>query len=249
MRDQSQPKKQRPSLAGYAPHRPHVSVVAAVIAQATTNSYPPRGRWNGMPFSASTVDFATKENHMAIVIIAPDLDEHVDCIEWGLKQSGLDVIRWRGLGWESERSASITFGMDDGIYLGDHRIEPADTVWIRRPSTVAHPGVAPDEAKFASSEYQAFRKTLLMNIELMGAFCINNWSAANWIENKSVQLTLAKKCGLTVPATVMTNSARFVRELRDTAGGDVIHKSYLAHSWVHESSGVTYVCETTRLQK
>jgi glutathione synthase/RimK-type ligase-like ATP-grasp enzyme len=187
---------------------------------------------------------------MAIIIIAPELDEHADWIEWGLKQSGLQVIRW-GLGWEQEYSASITFGMRDGIYLAGHRIEPEDTVWIRRPwpSIAPHPSLAPDEVKFASSEYQAFRKTLLMNIELTGAFCINKWSAANSIENKSVQLALATKCGLSVPTTVMTNASPFVRELQETVTGDVVHKSYLTHTWVHEGSDVSYACETTRLER
>jgi len=186
---------------------------------------------------------------MAIIIIARELDEHADWIEWGLKQSGLEVIRWDGLGWEREHSASITFGMRDGIYLAGHRIEPEDTLWIRRPSIATHPRVARDEVKFAHSEYQAFHKTLLMNIELTGAFCINKWSAASSIENKSVQLTLARKCGLSVPTTVMTNASPFVRELQETVTGDVVHKTYLGHTWVHEASGVTYACETTRLEK
>ncbi len=186
---------------------------------------------------------------MSIIIIAPELDEHADWIEWGLKQSGLEVIRWSGLGWE--HSASITFGMRDGMYLAGHRIEPEDTVWIRRPLPLiaAHPRVAPDEAKFARSEYQAFGKTLLMNIELMGAFCINKRSAATFIENKSVQLAIARQCGLSVPTTVMTNAAPFVRELQEAVTGDVVHKSYLTHSWVHEASGVTYSSETTSLER
>ena len=184
---------------------------------------------------------------MAIFIIAPELDEHADWIEWGLRKSGVEVIRWCGLGWQQEHSASITFGMREGIYSADRRIDPEDTVWIRRPSTATHPGVAADESKFARTEYRAFANTLLMNIEWTGAFCINKWSAAQSIENKSVQLTLARQCGLLIPATVMTNSFPFVGELQDTVVGDVVHKTYRGHSWVHEASGTTYACETTRL--
>jgi glutathione synthase/RimK-type ligase-like ATP-grasp enzyme len=186
---------------------------------------------------------------MAIIIIADELDEHADLIEWGLRQSGLEVTRWGGLGWEREQSASITFGIRDGVYLAGHRIEPEDTVWIRKTSIAAHPRVIPDEVKFARSEYGSFRKTLLMNIELTGAFCINKWSASSSIENKSVQLTLAIQCGLCVPTTVMTNASPFVRELQETVRADVIHKTYLRHSWVHEASGVTYACETTHLER
>lgn len=187
---------------------------------------------------------------MAIIILAPELDEHADWIEWGLKQSGIEVIRW-WLGWDPEHSAAMTFGMRDGVYLAGHRIEPEDTVWIRRPwpSIEMHPRVAAEEVKFARSEYQAFRRALLMNIELTGAFCINKWSAADSIENKSVQLTLAKKCGLSAPTTVMTNASPFARELQKKVKGDVVHKSYIAHTWAQEGSDVTYACETTRMEK
>jgi hypothetical protein len=186
---------------------------------------------------------------MAIFIIAPEIDEHADLMEWGLRESGLEVIRWSGLGWQREQSASISFGMRDGIYLADHRIDAKDTVWIRRKSLASHPGVAAAEKKFALTEYRAFLNTVLMNIERTGAFCINKWSAVMSIENKSVQLTLAGQCGLLVPTTVMTNSSPFVRELQETMTGDVVHKCYIGHSWVYEASGVTYACETTRLDR
>jgi hypothetical protein len=98
---------------------------------------------------------------MAIVIIAPENDEHAELMSWGLIQSGLEVIRWYGLGWQREQSASINFGIRDGVYLADHRIDAKDTVWIRRKSLITHPGVDALEKKYALTEYRAFANTLL----------------------------------------------------------------------------------------
>src|SRR5439155_22466684 len=97
-----------------------------------------------------------RRNFMAIFIVAREPDADADWIEWGLKQYGVEVIRWRGLGWQRENSASISFRIKDGVYLADRRIEAKDTVWLRRPFVTSHPGVAAAEVKFARDEYQAF---------------------------------------------------------------------------------------------
>ena len=186
---------------------------------------------------------------MAIFIMSPEHDIHGGRIEWGLRQSGFEVIRWSGLGWQREQNASINFGTRDGVYLGDHRIDSKDTFWFRRQSLVTHPRVAIADEKFAHGEYRAFLKTLLVNIEWTGAFCVNKGSAVQLIENKSVQLTLASRCGLRIPATVMANTYRFVGELQDTLTDDVVHKSYRPHSWFDQESGILCGTETTYLDR
>jgi hypothetical protein len=54
---------------------------------------------------------------MAIIIVAPEIELHADWIEWGLKEAGFEVIRWAGLGWRPEDSATIHLGDKDEIYL------------------------------------------------------------------------------------------------------------------------------------
>ena len=47
---------------------------------------------------------------MAIVIMAPEIELHADWMEWGLREAGFEVIRWAGLGWRPEHSATIYSG-------------------------------------------------------------------------------------------------------------------------------------------
>lgn len=187
---------------------------------------------------------------MAIIILAPETDSHAIFIEWGLRRAGYDVVRWEGLGWQPERHAALSFMEKDNVHLAGHKISSEDTVWFRRPQpAMQHPDVSPSEQKFARDEYHQFYKSFLLSIEWTGAFCVNKWSAAVLIEHKSIQLILARRCGLLVPTTTMTNSSGFVDELFNTVPGDIIHKAFLPHTWVNEASRMGYHCETTSLDR
>ncbi|MFL6417774.1 MAG: hypothetical protein ACJ74Y_19140 [Bryobacteraceae bacterium] len=184
---------------------------------------------------------------MAIIIMAPEIELHADWMEWGLKEAGFDVIRWAGLGWRLEDSATIYSGDDEEVYLGSYRLSPNDTVWLRRPELITHPDVDLLDQKFAAGEYEAFRRNVLLHVALSGARCINKWSSVLTIDNKSLQLSLARQCGLRVPATRLGNSGSFVRDFVGRPGADVVHKAFRPHSWV-AANGAIRGCETTRLQ-
>jgi hypothetical protein len=185
---------------------------------------------------------------MAIIIVAPEPELHADWIEWGLKEAGFAVIRWAGLGWRAQDSATIQFGDEEEIYLGEHKLCSEDTVWFKRPQLAVHPEVDPLQKKFATNEYEAFRRNLLLHIEQTGARCINKWSTVITIENKSLQLSLARKCGLRVPPTRMGNCALFTKAFVARPEADVIHKAFRPHAWIG-ADGAVYNCETTRLSR
>jgi hypothetical protein len=185
-------------------------------------------------------------NFMAIIIVAPEIEVHADWIEWGLKEAGFEVIRWAGLNWRPEHSATIHLGDKDEIYLGKHKLSSQDTVWFKRPLLALHPEVDPLEKKFAANEYEAFKRNLLLHIELTGARCINKWSTVITIENKSLQLSLASRCGLHVPPTTIGNYAPFIKTFLARSEAGVIHKAFRPHAWV-AADGAIYNCETTGL--
>lgn len=184
---------------------------------------------------------------MAIIIVAPDVEVHADWIEWGLKEAGFKVIRWAGLGWRPQDTATIHLGDKDDFYLAGHKLSSNDTVWFKRPRLALHPDVSATEKKFAANEYEAFRRNLLLHIELTGARCINKWSTVITIENKSLQLSLASRCGLRVPATTIGNSASFVKAFLARPQADVIHKAFRPHAWIG-ADGSIYNCEATALR-
>ena len=187
---------------------------------------------------------------MAIFILAPETDTHAALIEWGLTKAGYEVVRWEGLGWQPERQAALSVMTEDGIYLAGRKIRPQDTVWVRRPQpAMQHPAISATERKFAGDEYRKFQSSVLLGMEWTGAFCVNKWSAAVLIENKAVQLLLARQCGLLIPSTMMTNASNFVSNLFDAVPEGIVHKAFLPHTWVDGAANMGYHCETTPMDR
>jgi hypothetical protein len=152
------------------------------------------------------------------------------------------------LGWRPEEAATIRCGEKEEVYLGSHKLSPDDTVWLRRPYLTTHPDVDPIDKKFANGEYEAFKRTLLLQIEYSGARCINKWSSVVTIDDKSVQLSLARRCGLRVPPTIIGNSGEFIQEFLARPEADVVHKAFRPHVWVGSDGRMTCV-ETTPLER
>ena len=86
-------------------------------------------------------------------------------------------------------------------------------IWIRRPADPKpNPQTAPEDAKFAANEYRSFYDSLMYLLETLPVRVVNKYTASRFINNKSVQLLLARDCGMNVPRTLMTNSPQAVRE-------------------------------------
>jgi glutathione synthase/RimK-type ligase-like ATP-grasp enzyme len=178
---------------------------------------------------------------MSIVILAPLSDQHANYIEYGLICAGYDVVRWEGIGWQQGMDATIEFGTDESVYLGHHRVTQNDTVWQRRQTTLTHhPKLDAGDYKYSRNENRAFYDTLLYHIERTGARCINNWSTARHMENKSIQLSLATAAGLVTPRTIMTNS-KYSLETRGIQSA--VHKSFCPHGWVDQQYQQASACE------
>jgi glutathione synthase/RimK-type ligase-like ATP-grasp enzyme len=190
--------------------------------------------------------FQGLRRNMSIVILAPLNDNHANCIEYGLTQAGCEVVRWEGLGWQQGRDATLDFGLHDRVYLGEHRITDEDTIWFRRMSQITcDPKLDAGELKYSRAENRSFYDTLLYNLELTGARCINKWTAARLIENKSIQLSIASSAGMKVPKTCMTNSRR---SLEDRAFTSAVHKSFSPHGWVDQQALEAVTCEAVYIR-
>jgi hypothetical protein len=90
-------------------------------------------------------------------------------------------------------------------------------------------------------------------LETLPVRVVNKYAASRFINNKSVQLLLARACGMNVPRTLMTNSPPAVREhfrgiphFRDNPQR-MICKSFSTHIWEKEQGGPFVVTETFEL--
>jgi len=187
---------------------------------------------------------------MKILIVAPENDNHTAPLKWALQQGGFGVACWAGLGWAKKRQAAISLSSANRVQLGEHVLEPGDVVWVRRPDPPKlNPQAAPEDQKFAVAEYRWFFQSVMYLLETLPVRCINKYSASRFINNKSVQLLLARACGMNVPATLMTNSPGAVRDYFQQTASRTICKAFFPHIWQKQAETSVAVTETFELTK
>lgn len=186
---------------------------------------------------------------MKILITAPENENHTAPLKWALEQAGYSVACWAGLGWTEARQVSISLLADTQLKLGRNIVVPGDVIWIRRPlDPKPNPQTAPEDAKFAANEYRSFYDSLMYLLETLPVRVVNKYTASRFINNKSVQLWLARACGMNVPRTLMSNSPQAVRESFRDNPQRMICKAFSTHIWQKEQGGPVAVNETFELR-
>jgi glutathione synthase/RimK-type ligase-like ATP-grasp enzyme len=195
--------------------------------------------------------YGTKEEvEMKLLIMAPENDNHTAPLKWALEQAGYSVGCWAGLSWTEETQASIALDANTQLTLGRHALENGDVVWIRRPEQPkTNPKTAPEDMKFAIGEYKWFYPSLMYLLETLPVRVVNKYSASRFINNKSVQLLLARACGMNVPRTLMSNSPQAVHDYFERNPGRTICKGFFPHIWQKGSPGSIAVTETFELTR
>jgi glutathione synthase/RimK-type ligase-like ATP-grasp enzyme len=182
---------------------------------------------------------------MRIAIIAPENDNHPAPVKWALERAGYEVTCWAGLGSSPDRQASIALLGELSVRLGAIGLQAGDVVWIRRPEPPSlNPGVAEADRKFAQGEYRWFSDSVMYLLELLPVRCVNKYSAARMIRNKSVQLVLAQSCGMRVPATLMSNAPESVKNYLHHQAMPSICKAFFPHVWRGNGDQSVAVTET-----
>jgi len=184
---------------------------------------------------------------MKIIVLAPEDDNHTAPLKWALEKADYKVVCWAGLGWTPDRQATVNIAGQDIIQLGPHTVDPGDVVWIRRPELPEpNPNTAEPDQKFAALEYKSFYASLAYLLEKLPVWCINKYSASRTIIQKSVQLHLARQCGLKIPAALMSNAPADVRSFF-ARGGRTICKGFTPHVWQKQGQKSVAITETFEL--
>ncbi len=187
---------------------------------------------------------------MKIIILAQENDNHTSPLKWALERAGYNVVCWAGVGWTSERQASISFSEKTQLTLGAHVVEPGDVVWVRRPERPkTNPQVAPEDKKFAAEESRWFFHAVMYLLETLPVHCVNKYSVSRFINNKSVQLLIARGCGLKVPGSLMSNSPQAVKDYVQQNPARLICKAFFPHIWQKPDGHNFAVTETFELTR
>jgi glutathione synthase/RimK-type ligase-like ATP-grasp enzyme len=177
---------------------------------------------------------------MKIMALAHPKDDHAAPVVWALTQAGYQASCWSGVSWTEPERASLLVDESPSIRLGAHPLEAGDVLWLRQ---------AEHQASESDPRSPSFFDELAYAFEGLPVRCVNPYSTLRLVRNKAVQLLLARKSGLKVPETTISNAPRAVRQFFDRHPSYAICKAFATHVWQQQGSTDISVTETFRLNR
>ena len=163
-----------------------------------------------------------------ILLVTEQFDPTADHLIQVLRQRGCPVLRWNLDRYPQDstltyRASAHEFG---GSIATDGRIVPFDvigSVWYRASRCRGFPpNLKPEELKFAEREAESALHSLPLITDWRWINEPRRHRDASW---KPAQLAAARRLGLDVPRTVITNDPSVVTAFREECGGTIIFKA------------------------
>ena len=168
---------------------------------------------------------------MTILVLAPQSDDHAPTVIEELKARGHSVVSLSGDDFPRRDRVSMRLtpsGDELRVRHDGETVDMADidTVWRRRGEypVVDKDALHPDDRKFAHEESTAVTHGLRDVSELEGTRWINPRAAAQRINNKPLQLSLARRAGLSTADTLISNDPDEIRAFYSSYDGQIIYK-------------------------
>lgn len=180
---------------------------------------------------------------MRAAIITVPGDYHSHAVAWGLRQRGLvcDLIFFTDV--PQLTTTSLYPATDSGIRLTTNddtrNLMSYDRFWLRRPNAMVLPETLdPSDLLIAKSDWRDLLSAFIEVIGQTGAFCINPAEAYHRGHLKALHLDIARRSGLRIPGTLISNSTTdvidFIRANR-MVGKQTIVKGFRNSSWVNDA--------------
>lgn len=161
-----------------------------------------------------------------ILIISNTKDVHANIVFEELLKRNEKVVRLdTDLYSKGDIFITLTDTEDNTLQIGDDIIKLSDikSVWYRRPREIEPQVNDPRQYSFAQKELTELLENLYLSIPQ--AFWVNNSVSLDTAKKKFPQLQLAKKVGLKIPRTSITNSPKEAREFIKSCSNKVIYKT------------------------
>ncbi|MEG3091654.1 hypothetical protein [Sphingomonas sp. PB1R3] len=116
--------------------------------------------------------------------------------------------------------------------LSTDALDDVGIIWNRRPAkgNLYHIGMNTTDQSFVRKEVILFLRSLWLTVG-RNALWINDPISRHCADAKMLQLSSARRAGLTVPQTMMTNDPDQLRSFVEECSGKVIYKSFHGQSW------------------
>ena len=185
-----------------------------------------------------------------ILFISVPWDYHTHAVIWGLAQSGVHVNFWSHSDFPINKTAtlSISSKAEPEFSFSDPDIQRCthyDLVWYRRVSSArVHPDTHPDDVSIALRESQKFLGNIIPHLKNQQAILLNDFQHIASADTKFSQLSMAKKAGFQIPATLMSNDPTEVLQFHKKLKGNIIHKSFMPGGWLNDA-GDQFILKTS----
>ncbi|MGH3905739.1 MAG: MvdC/MvdD family ATP grasp protein [Pseudonocardiaceae bacterium] len=180
--------------------------------------------------------------------MAREIEPQVDRLVEELAARDVPVFRTNLAAFPQTLTLDARLGPDgwEGILATEHRavwLRDVRSVWYRHPSHFELPeGMSRPERRHAAAEARVGVAGVLCSLDVLWV----NYPSRESDALKPRQLDVARRCGLRVPQTLVTNSPAAVRDFAATVDGPLAGKNLSAASLVE--SGHLQTAYTQRLE-
>jgi ATP-grasp ribosomal peptide maturase len=186
-----------------------------------------------------------------ILVLTHDDDPTADIVLRELNSRGLPFVRCDPGNFPSSLTLTAALASPKASWAGSLSGAPRKidlgsvrAVYYRRPSDFhVRPGLTPAEEKFVASQARHGLSGVLAG--LADVRWLNHPAVMADARVKPYQLAVASRCGLQIPATLITNDPAAVRGFATDVGGRVVTKSLATMVTVDDElgSGVLFTAE------
>lgn len=125
-----------------------------------------------------------------------------------------------------------------------------DTIWLRRrPDPLLPEDMHPGDQKVALKQCRALLRSLLPLLDHERTFWVNHYTRSDSTTPKPLQLAEARKTGLLIPETLITNDPVEIRRFVKQCGGRVAHKLLEPAAWVSEDEQKVFMTYTSVVEE
>lgn len=171
----------------------------------------------------------------SILIVAPAKDAHAIALATVLRSEfGVEAVVWDSASFPAQASLSLTLNAGTDFDIdGPHvrlSLDRLRSVWWRRPNPyhVNHSVTDPKVRSFCAYECDALFKGALDVIDVP---IINHPFHEQRAAYKPFQLWAARRAGLAIPRTLMSNDPAAIRTFWESVHGRCIYKPFTAPFW------------------
>jgi hypothetical protein len=169
---------------------------------------------------------------------------HAHAIAWAFRTAGVDVFDWGASPYPAEARLSLEIGslQNPLVSTSGQHLSGTYAAWFRRlPNVDVHPDAPSPDVSFCHRQSSLFLDQ--SKYAFSPTLWVNHPTFALQAESKPLQLSIAKKLGILIPSTLISNDPTRIRQFAREHNGGIVLKSIRPGTW-GEDSGAHHTTHT-----